>query len=236
MQRGENCRELRHHATEQKSDQCRGGDEDDHRIDERSSGGAAQFGIVAHMRRQRTNRRRQLRGRFAGGHDGGEVRRKLPLEKTAGDVDRRALGDFAVDFFQHEPHGSRWCVGGKLAKGGVGIHAGTELQFQLVQEPDELRRRQDQARQLPVRRDFPDPHGPERLGAEMDPQDCLAGRVLPENPADARTVDDVDGESGHVRAGAAPGSIFRRRAAATVARCGAAARRPPRCARPRGTR
>ncbi len=102
-------------------------------------------------------------------HDGGEMRRKLFFKKTAGDMNRRALGDLTVDFFQHEAHGSGRRVGGELAQGGVGVYAGTELQLQLVQEPDEFRRRQDQARQLPVRRDLPDSPGPERLGAKVDP-------------------------------------------------------------------
>jgi hypothetical protein len=88
-------------------------------------------------------------------------------------------------FLQHEPHGSGRRVRGQLPERGVGIHAGPQLKLQLVEQPDEFRRRQNEAREFSVPRDRADAHGPERFRAELEAQLRLACRVLAEEPARA---------------------------------------------------
>jgi hypothetical protein len=55
-----------------------------------------------------------------------------------------------MDFLQHEPHGSGRGIHGQLSQRRVGVHPGTKLKLQLVEQPDEFRRRQNEARELSI--------------------------------------------------------------------------------------
>jgi hypothetical protein len=153
-------------------------------------------GVAVDVGSQRADRLGQLRRRLACGYYGREMRRELAREESAGNVNGRALRDLAVDLLQHEPHGSGRCIRGQLAQRGIGIHPGAKLKLQLMEQPDEFRRRQhERARAFRFSATARMRTGPERFRTELDTQLRLAGRVLAEEPARARAVDGIDGEA-----------------------------------------
>jgi hypothetical protein len=80
----------------------------------------------------------KLRGGFTRGDHCRDVRRKLPCEETARLMDRSTGRNLAMNVREHALRVARRGIAGELRERHIRGHPGAELQFQLMQQRDEI--------------------------------------------------------------------------------------------------